>query len=82
MTKEKTSIHMVLGTPTTELCEAESSVYFTRVGDGFIPDATTPEEANHFMCKGLQMGTSSPRNISNLDSLFEQVTPHFDTLIV
>lgn len=74
MTKQRTRIHVVMGTPTPAVSEAEHAVYFTRVGTSFIPDATTPEEANSFMCKGLQMGTMGGSSVGNLESLFERVS--------
>lgn len=64
---------MVLGTPNSAVSEAESVVYFTRVGSSFIPDATTPEEAHSFMCRGLQMGTLNNRSLGCLDDLFVNV---------
>jgi len=55
--KQVTRLNMALGTPSDNFYRAEMGVHFSRVGDGFIPDATTTEEANVFMCRGLEMGT-------------------------
>ncbi|KAF6017221.1 hypothetical protein EB796_024462 [Bugula neritina] len=64
---------MALGTPSDNFYRAEMGVHFSRVGDGFIPDATTTEEANVFMCRGLEMGTVNQNYISTLDSLLEHL---------
>lgn len=81
MIKQVTRLNMALGTPSDNFYRAEMGVHFSRVGDGFIPDATTTEEANVFMCRGLEMGTVNQNYISTLDSLLEHVCNFFFTIL-
>ena len=72
--RERTYLHMVLGDTSTNICEGDRSIYFTRVGEGFIPDATSPQEAHEFMCKGLEFGVVNRNSINQLQDLFEHVS--------
>lgn len=72
--RERTYLHMVLGNPSTRICESDRSIFFTRVGEGFIPDATTPEEAQQFMTAGLEFGTVNGNSIDHLQDLFQHVS--------
>lgn len=74
MQKERSYLHMVIGTPSTTITETSRAVYFTKAGDAaYIPDADTAEEAHNIMCRSFDMGTANRDSITELQSLFERV---------
>jgi len=69
-----TTVSLVIGQPDRSLRDGERAVYFTRVSDGYIPNANSSEEAHDLMCRAFEMGTLNSDSLNHLESLFHNVS--------